>query len=148
MNVCGECNAELPDDRTCAAYFHQALSWDFEDPAGAGSVHHLTVLCYHVQHPDLYSREGLEYAKGLMVEFLENGITPDTIRHGEAKNVRNSRRKWPITPRGSTSGTYRCPPKWTMTVKDVIAGGLECYPTSVKTWARSVFEALKESGNI
>ncbi|APV45250.1 hypothetical protein Dform_01935 [Dehalogenimonas formicexedens] len=56
--VCHECGAELPAGLSCETYFHRALAWDFEDPAGAGAVHHLTVLCYFLQHPSRYSPEG------------------------------------------------------------------------------------------
>ena len=145
---CPECKAEWLNGRTCADAFHQALAWDFEDPAGAWPNHHLTVLCYHLQHPSLYSPEGLEYANGLLIEFVEKGKAPASVRHENSEELQNSRRKWTVTGSGSAKGEYLIPPRWTVTVQDVVAGGLENYPGRVKTWAESLFRALKESGNI
>ena len=56
--LCSECGETLADGRTCADDFHQLLFWENERPE-LGEVHHLLVLCYHLQHPSLYSAEGL-----------------------------------------------------------------------------------------
>ena len=52
LERCPECGAVLHDGETCEAYFHQMLFWEAENPAN-GEVHHLAVLCYHLQHPHL-----------------------------------------------------------------------------------------------
>jgi hypothetical protein len=59
---CPECGAVRHGDTTCQDGFHQMLFWENEDPAN-GAVHHLMVVSYHIQHPSLYSPEGLENAK-------------------------------------------------------------------------------------
>src|SRR5512145_2930017 len=68
-----ECNAPWQEGQTCQDHFHQMLFWENEHPP-LGEVHHLMVLCYHLQHPSLYAPEGLEYAKGLLVDFIERGL--------------------------------------------------------------------------
>ncbi len=70
MQRCAECGGRLEEGKTCNDYFQQMLIWDFEDFTGAGAVHHLTVLCYHVQHPATYSKKGLEDAKAFLTEFV------------------------------------------------------------------------------
>lgn len=69
---CPECGAVLQGGETCAALFHQMLYWENEQPE-LGSVHHLMVLCYHLQHPCLLSKAGLDYGVELLRDFLENG---------------------------------------------------------------------------
>jgi hypothetical protein len=126
---------------------HQALARDFED-SGAGSVHHLTVLCYHLQYPSLYSPEGLRYATGLLVEFLEKMKTPEIVRRENHDTDQNSQRNRSITSSGSNKSTYGTPPMWNMTIRDVVVGGSGNYPEKVRAWAESILRALKESGNI
>lgn len=62
LQTCPECGAVWQDGRTCQEYFHQMLYWEAEDPS-LGEVHRLSVLCNYLQHPSLYSLEGLEQAK-------------------------------------------------------------------------------------
>ncbi len=144
---CQECRAEWRGN-TCADAFHQALAWDFQDPAGAGIVHHLTVLCYNLQHPGIYSPEGLSHAIGLLVEFVEEGKSPVEIRKSEDGLLQNDRRQWTVTARAGNYGAYRVAPHWTMTVLDAVAGGIEEYPQRVRVWAKTVLQALKKAGNI
>jgi hypothetical protein len=144
---CQECRAEWRSN-TCADAFHQALAWDFQDSARAGIVHHLTVLCYNLQQPGIYSPEGLSHAISLLVEFVEEGKSPVEIRKSEGGLLQNDRRKWAVTARAGNHGAYRLPPCWTMTVLDVVDGGIEEYPQRVRVWAKAVLQALKEAGNI
>jgi hypothetical protein len=144
---CPECRTGWPDALTCEDAFHQALAWDFED-SRAGSVHHLTVLCYHLQHPSLYSSEGLKCAEGLLVEFLEKGKTPEIVRRENYETVQNNRRNWSIMSSGSNTSAYGTPPMWNMSIRDVVTGGIGNYPEKVRAWAESILRALKESGNI
>jgi len=144
---CPDCKAAWPDGRNCADAFHQALAWDFEN-LGAGAVHHLTVLCYHLRHPSLYSTEGLQYAKGLLVQFLENGKTPATVRLENSESVQSTKRNWPVTGTASNKGEYQSYLRWTMTIQDLVSEGLENYPKMVRAWSESVLMALRDSGNI
>ena len=66
---CPDCGAALNDDQPCETYFHQMLYWEAEFPA-LGVVHHLMVLCYHLQHPHLYSARTLTDAQGMLVDFV------------------------------------------------------------------------------
>jgi len=55
------------------------LYWENEVLAN-GEVHHLLVLCYHLQHPRLYSPAGLGYAIQLLRDFLVGGLSPQEVR--------------------------------------------------------------------
>jgi hypothetical protein len=120
------------------------LFWENEDPA-RGEVHHLMVLCYHLQHPSLYSAEGLRHARGLLTDFVENGLSPEQARNRNRERVDSGKRDWSITARPGDLGAYDRPIQWTMTAADVVAGGVEGYCGNVRGWAKAVYESMSSS---
>jgi hypothetical protein len=118
------------------------LFWEAEQPA-YGEVHHLMVLCYHLQHPSLYSPAGLHEARQLLQEFVDRGISPAEIRQRNRDRVDSSTRAWKITGTSTAHGLYDPPIRWTMTAVDVIAGGSENYCANVRVWAKSINDTLK-----
>ena len=144
---CPECGAPWPEGRTCADDFHQLLAWEFEDPR-RWEVHHLTVLCYHLQHPSLYSPEGLRDGQQLLVQFVAQGVSPGEIRTRNRSRVDSGKRTWKITARPGAEGAYSHPVPWPMTAAQVVAGGPDAYCDSVRAWAESTLAALKASGNL
>lgn len=147
MEACPECGASWADGKTCEQDFHQMLFWEAENPA-LGVVHHLMVLCYHLQHPSLYSPDGIKTGKDLLVGFLEQGLSPQEIRRRNSAQLDSGARKFKITARPGSIGSYEHPVKWTMTAADVTAGGADHYIDNVQAWARSVYDALVKSGNL
>jgi len=143
---CPECETVLSDGKTCQDHFHQMLFWENENPS-LGEVHHLMVLCYHLQHPSLYSPQGLNEAQHLLVEFLEKGVTPDEVRKRNHARVDSSKRKWKIKATAASHGSYEHPVQWTMTAGDVAADGANDYCDNVRRWAQSILQALKATGN-
>jgi hypothetical protein len=123
------------------------LFWESEFPE-LGVVHHLMVLCYHLQHPKLYSSDGLHYSLQLLVEFVANGVSPQEIRQRSRAIVDSGNRKWKITATATSFGSYEHPIHWPITAADVVAGGSERYCENVRAWAQSMFEALTASGNL
>ena len=146
IQVCPECGTEWHNGETCQDYFHQMLFWEWEN-TDYGVVHHLMVLCYHLQHPSLYSSEGLHEAMHLLADFWEHGVTTEQVRRRNRSSFDSSTRKWKIKGTPDSHGTYDHPIAWTMTASNVIEGGIENYCDSVLTWARLVIEDLKASGN-
>lgn len=140
---CPDCRAAWTTDLTCTEYFHQMLFWEAEFPP-LGEVHHLMVLCYHLQHPALYSPEGLQVARGLLEDFVGRGLSPAEVRQRHRDAVDSGKRGFKITARPGARGAYPQPVPWTMTAADVVAGGTEGYIENVRAWARSVYEALKD----
>ena len=141
---CPECGAAWHDGKTCQADFHQMLAWEAENP-GLGEVHHLMVLCYHLQHPTLYSPAGLAEARQLLVEFVEHGRTPANIRRRNRTRLDSSRRDWNIKGIPGAHGSYDPPIEWTMTAADVIVGGPDSYCDNVRAWAQSLQAALRNT---
>lgn len=145
IQFCPECGSAWDEEKTCQDHFHQMLFWETENP-NYGEVHHLTVLCYHLQHPSLYSPAGLSGAIHLLTDFWEGGVTPEEVRKRNRAKLDSGTRTWKVKGTPASHGVYDPPMQWTMTAAHVIAGGVDNYCDSVRTWARSVYEALKASG--
>jgi hypothetical protein len=146
MRHCPECGADWSKGLTCTDHFHLMGFWELENQLY--DVHHLMVLCDHLQHPSLYSPEGLRYAERLLVLFLEEGLTPQQVRKRTGKAVDSGTRPYKIKGTPAAYGTYVHPIHWTMTVADVTGAGPENYYARVRAWADSVLKSLRESGNL
>lgn len=142
-NTCPECGAHWQGGKTCADHFHQMLEWEFTDPV-AGSVHHLTVLCYYIQHPSLLSPEGLAEQQALLRRFIEEGITPVEMRESIRDRVDSGKRDWSLKPKGQPA-SYDRPMPWPMTVSDAAGESLEGYVERVTAWANAVLATLNET---
>src|SRR5262245_9954234 len=147
LNRCPECHTSWENGITCEDDFHQMLFWEAEQPS-LGVVHHLMVLCYHLQHPSLYSAEGLNNAKTLLIDFVAHGLTTQTVRQTNRDAVDSGKRKWTVTARPDSHGAYIYPVKWTMTARDVVADGMDHYVENVQVWAKSVLAVLQATNNI
>lgn len=148
--VCSECGANLTGtDKTCRMILDEMVLWDFEDYLEAGHVHLLTLLCYNLQHPSLYSRNGLEYGKGILVNTLAGDLaTPDDRARRDAITSALDMRTLTIGASPEDTAAYIYPVAWSVTVSDVAAGGSQGYADRVRAWGRSIFTVLKETGNI
>lgn len=146
-DTCPECGADW-SQATCEENFHQFLYWEQADMENLGIVHHLMVLSYYLQHPSLYSPAGLEVAKGLLVDFVARGITPQQVRQRESANLDSGSRAYKIKAAPESHGAYQHPVRWTMRANDVVAGGAEDYVANVHAWAQSIYDSLLESGEI
>ncbi len=142
VRQCPECGAVWVEGTGCEERFHQMLAWEWEEPKN-GVVHPLMVLSYHLQHPSLYSPQGLAEGKGLLEEFLERGRSPEEVRKSNRGRVDSGNREWKIKGTPASHGSYDPPVGWTMTADDVIEGGIDGYRDSVRAWARSILESLK-----
>ena len=140
---CPECGAAWADGRTCADDFHQLLFWENERPE-LGEVHHLMVLCYHLQHPSLYSAEGLAHARRLLADFVAGGLSPAEVRQRQRAAVDSGQRGWSVTARPGNRGGYDRPPAWELRVQDVIASGPNQYLKSVRLWASAIMRVLND----
>lgn len=145
--TCPECGALCAGEACCEAYFHQMLYWENENPEN-GDVHHLTVLCFHLQHPSRYSPEGLAYAIGLLVDFVARGVQPAEVRRRSRDQVRSDRRGWKVTSRPGSVAAYQHPVTWSMTAADVVEAGEPQYRQQVRAWANAILAALQGSLNL
>jgi len=146
--TCPECGATWHEGQTCQDFFHQMLLWEWENAyPDYNIVHFLMVLCYHLQHPNLYSPEGLRGATHLLADFVEHGITPQEVRRQNSTRVDSGTRSWKITGTPTSHGSYNSSVQWTLTDADIIAGGADNYSENIRAWARATYETLKTSGN-
>lgn len=144
--ICPECGADWSDGQTCTDHFHMMLFWEYDYQLP--DVHHLLVLCYHIQHPSLYSPETLRWAIGTLTEFAETDLSPQALRECIQHSVDSGVRKHKIAGTPESHGSYTLPVAWTMTAADVVAAGVEQYYDSVRAWAAAAVAALRASGNI
>lgn len=139
--ICPDCGAVLPSGTSCQELFDQMLFWEWEYPP-LGEVHHLMVLCFHLQHPHLYSPEGLAHARQLLDQFVVQGVFPAEVRQQKRAQVNSANRTWKITGTPTSFGAYEFPVTWTITAVDIIIGGPENYCERVRGWARSIQQVL------
>lgn len=145
--ICPECGAAWDADMTCETYFHQMLFWEHENPAN-GVVHHLMVLCYYLQHPTLYSQDGVNVGKGLLTAFIKEGRSPAEMREANRDKVNSKNRDWKITARPDDKGAYANPVIWTLHAADVVRHGEPRYVESVREWAQAAYGDLVATENI
>ncbi len=146
-NICPQCGTIWQDGETCETDFHQMLFWEHED-SSRWEVHHLTVLCYHLQHPSLYSQDGLTNSIQLLTAFVRDGISPAEMRRNSSDKVNSRNRNWKITARPDSKGTYTHPPAWTMRATDVVARGSDHYVKSVREWAQRAYDSIQAAENM
>jgi hypothetical protein len=146
LKACLECGTFWETGETCEDHFHQMLYWEAENPS-YGQVHHLAVLSYYLQHPSLYSPAGLIAAKQLLTEFLVEKIPPQITRRRMLAKLDDSGRKTKIKGTKDMKGSYKEPILWSVTAKDVVAGGATKYCENVRKWSQTIFETLKATGN-
>jgi hypothetical protein len=140
MNRCPDCSAPN-DEASCVDHFHTLLAWEWE--FNLMEVHHLLLLCYHLQHPHLYSAHALANGHKMLVDFVEGGMTPQQMRKEIAQKVDSGRRTYKIVGTVENHGAYAQPIAWTMTIVDVVAAGHDAYYESVNAWARATLAALR-----
>jgi hypothetical protein len=143
---CPACGADWTDGQTCIDHFHLMSAWELDNQLY--DVHHLMVLCYHLQHPGLYSPEGVALAKKLLVEFLEDGIDPQAMRRHIGGVVDSGKRSYRIKGTSGSQGKYANSVRWEMVAADVTRAGIKRYYDSVQRWADSILQVLHESGNL
>ena len=140
--ICPECGAEWRDGLTCDDHFYQMLAWDFENAEDAWSVHHLTVLCFHIQHPSRYSPEGLQGALELLDDAVNKGLTAADLREKVAPLADSATRTTHILSHG-TAASHGRTINWPIIAADITRGGAVGYTDRVRAWAQSIQTALE-----
>lgn len=134
MSSCPECGA--PDNR-CQTRFDEYLILDFTH-AGYGTVHHLTVAAYMVQHSSRLTREGWLFERELLRQVLLENKPPAAIRKQIKDTVDSGKRKFKI--KSKTGLAFINKSTWMKTILDVRAENAETYCKDITAWAKSVLE--------
>ena len=132
--TCPDCGAP---DNACEARFHEFLVKEFEDPS-YGTVHHLTVAAYMLQHSSKLTREGWLYERELLREFLVENKPPAFMRKQNKDLVDSGKRKFKIKSKDGLPVINKT--AWTKTILDVRTENADVYCEDVTAWARSALE--------
>lgn len=143
-NRCPECGAALAPGETCRDRFERCLALEFEDWAGYGAVHHLTVPAYILQHPGAYSRQGWLEARRLLSEFLVAGRSPAQVRRTGRERLDSGSRSW----RMAGGEPMVLPPGlvWSRTIAGVRLDNPAEYQADIFAWARAVLSDTAWAG--
>ena len=131
MTICPECGAP---GGACEARYHECLVKEFSD-ADYGTVHHLTVAAYMLQHSSKLSREGWLETRQLLRAFLDENKGPAEIRRQNSLKVDSGHRQWKIASSDNLPVIHGA--TWTKTVLDVRLENAETYRADVTAWARA-----------
>ena len=121
------------------------IAWDFADFSGVGQVHHLTVLCYYLQHPSHYSQEGLQHAIDILKKVIENNLSDKELYQLESDTFSSAERTWKVAGTENDHGKYSHNMHWMITVSSVVKDGIFRYPEHVREWAHAIHKDLQSS---
>jgi hypothetical protein len=130
-----QCGAEFPADEPCQQRFNRCMALEYENPTTFGAVHHLTVVCYMLQH-NAYSRDAWLEARSMVARFIWDGVTPAEMRRQNRSRFDNGHRVWRVT-RGAKLLEFDTI-IWTRTIADVRLDDPKVYCADVTRWAASV----------
>lgn len=59
----------------------EMLALEFEQPAVFGAVHHITVNCNNIRHPDVFADEAVAWMKAAIRDIVEKGLSgPELLK--------------------------------------------------------------------
>lgn len=139
---CPECGAPEVDGLDCwSGQLGQVLAWESGNPE-LQAVHFLTVACYNLQHPSLYTDEALAELGKLLGEALDHDLPPHEIRRRIGSTYEGSKRV--RRPESERRPVLR---RWPMTVADVTRpGDPEGAADRVRVWAAAVRQETERGG--
>lgn len=135
IQKCPQCGATSPSDEACQHRFHLCMALEYENPIAFGTAHHLTVVCYLLQH-NAYSRDVWLEARNMLAQFVRDGVTPAAMRQQNRSKLDSEHRTWNVT-RGAKLIEFNAI-LWTHTIADVRLENPEVYCTDVIRWAVSI----------
>ncbi len=140
-NKCSLCGARYISNQTCRERFELCLAMEYENPATYGTVHHLTVPCYMLQHNG-YSQQGWLEAWRLVDRFINGNLIPEQARKDFFLAQIRKKQIGSITRGKKLSGIDRL--IWSRTIFDVVLDDLDKYSNSVRLWAASLLIDSRE----
>lgn len=133
---CPLCGGKMGSLEQCRERFDACLAYEYEQPSSYGAVHHLTVICYMLQH-NAYTVGAWWEARSMLVRCMREDRTPQQTRRQDQARSGN-RRRGSIT-RGARLERFD-DIHWTSTIADVRTGAPEPYCDDVRRWAASLIE--------
>lgn len=140
---CCQCGAPAREGLTCRQQYEALLALEYQDPKGAGALHHLTVLCYILQHPNDFSSEALAWASRAVEDTLEHGMSTEEFRRRAREIYAPEARRWKVTRALRPTGSLSEPVSWALTVADVYTGAPDGHIQRVRAWAVATLETVR-----
>jgi hypothetical protein len=137
--MCPQCGAPPQDGRTCEDAYYQMLAWEFSD-AVKGSVHHLTVPAYHLQHPAELSADGWQQMLETLRAFVQ-GNSPQAMR----ARIRRQQQVDKVSLRRGSPARAALR-SWSVPVHTCFVDDPELYCQRVRVWAAAVVDDLRKAG--
>jgi hypothetical protein len=131
---CPECGTS---EASCKERFDGFLVLEFTY-AGFGSVHHLTVAAFMIQHSSRLTLEGWFHMRELLREFFVEYKSPVFILSQNRDLVDSGKRKFRIISKDGMPVIKKT--MWAKTIVDVRVEIAEIYCADVIEWARTVME--------
>jgi len=136
--ACPECGAVASGDKTCREKFDEMLALEFESPSVFGAVHHVTVICFNLQHPGTFTDDAVAWMRTSLRSIVEDGLSPAELRKGAGKNFKGKTKIRRATPAEPARTNH-----WSMSVLDVRTGDPEAYVKDAMAWATSILNDLE-----
>jgi Family of unknown function (DUF5946) len=144
--MCPECGAPLTAGRDCVDYFHALLALEAEVPGAPGQEpHFFAVATYNLQHPSGFTPAALDGLRRAVTDVLVGRAALADARQVRAAAdgpMRVRRRADTALTEAEQAMLRAWPTGWAVTVRDILAGGADCYAERVRGWARAVTAAL------
>jgi hypothetical protein len=122
----------------CREKYGVILALEFEQPAVFGAVHHITVNCYNLQHPDTFSEEALTWMRSALRAIVEEDLSgPDLLKLAR-KTFTGDMHVKRRTPLAEVLPKI----KWSMTVTGIRIDSPEAYVEDIMAWAKSILNDL------
>jgi Family of unknown function (DUF5946) len=142
-SACRQCSAT-----GCKEKYGEMLALEFEQPSVFGAVHHLTVICYNIQHPDAFTDEALAWMRTSLRDIVEKGLSgPELLKRAQGPfsgDFKVKRRDARARDRPDAVPYMPVRTRWSMTVADVCTASPEVYTGDIKAWAKSILKDLGE----
>lgn len=137
--ACTTCGSSLD----CRQAFDALLALEHVHPTAFGAVHHLTVACYSLQHPEGYAAAAIASWRRIVADVLDGRVTIPGLRRGVGAQFEGPTR---VREPGARSPDW-WPRRWPLTAPDVVPAAkepstAEGHVTRVLAWAASVRETI------
>ncbi len=137
-NTCPECGAPEVDGLTCWQQLAAIGAWEFQDPELLAE-HFLTVACYNLQHPAMFTEEALAGLRSAFIDHIDKGLPVEEIRRRAARAYEGKKR---VLKRESER--HPVLRQWRLTIADVyISDKPEGAAERVRRWAAAVYSELR-----
>ena len=129
----------------CQEKYGEMLALEFEQPTVFGAVHHLTVICYNIQHPDPFTDEALTWMRSALRAIVEEALSrPELLKRAQG----SFRRRFQGQTSRRTRASALAGARWSMTVADVRTASPGVYTGDIKAWAKSILNDLEKENRM